>query len=78
MFSQNDLMEAGREHWSKWLPKTTARLSAAGELEAALESAADLTLAEMKELGAKAGMTPEEAWPEVRANHLILDPRLDR
>lgn len=72
-FGMLRLMAEGRTHWQTHLPALFEKLKAAGTLEAKLREAAELTLAEMAELEA-AGMTAAEAWPEVRENHLILDP----
>lgn len=68
------LIAEGRAHWKAHLSALYNRLKNQGRLEQELKNAAEQTLQEMQELQKKAGMTPAEAWPEVRAMHLILDP----
>ena len=72
-FDRAWMIAEAREHWKKHLPRLYARLKNRGELEEALRVAADQTLTAMDEL-VGTGMTPAEAWPEVRAEFLILDP----
>lgn len=72
-FDRAWMVAEGRAHWKRNLPKLYAQLKNSGQLEKELAAAADRTLQEMQEY-VEAGMTPAEAWPEVRADFLILDP----
>lgn len=67
------LMTEGRQHWKRHLPQLYNRLKNTGKLETSLREAAQQTKVRMDSLE-KAGMKPDEAWPEVRAEHLILNP----
>lgn len=72
-FSLRRLRMEGREHWKRHLPQLYQQLKEAGQLEQALTEAAKQTRALMDQYNDR-GMTDQEAWPEVRAEFLILDP----
>lgn len=72
-FNLTRLKNEGRNHWKKHLPAMTRRLTTAGTLEQALTEAATQTR-QLLDQANDAGMTDAEAWPEVRAQFLILDP----
>ncbi len=72
-FNLTRLKAEGRNHWKKYLPAMHARLERAGTLEQALTEAATQTR-KLLDQANDAGMTDAEAWPEVRAQFLILDP----
>lgn len=72
-FNLTRLKNEGRNHWKKHLPAMHARLERAGTLEQALTEAATQTR-QLLDQANDAGMTDAEAWPEVRAQFLILDP----
>lgn len=73
-FDQAWLMTEGRQHWKRHLPRLYARLKNSGKLEASLREAAQATKKAMDALEKTQGMSPAEAWPEVRAEFLILNP----
>lgn len=54
-----------------YLPAKFKGMTDAGTLEAELKAAAELTIAEMDDLGA-AGFQLHEAWAMARESHLIL------
>lgn len=72
-FNLTRLKAEGRNHWKKHLPAMFARLERAGTLEQELTEAATQTRRLMDQAN-EAGQTDAEAWPEVRAQFLILDP----
>lgn len=74
-FNLGRLKAEGRNHWKKHLPKMYARLERSGKLEEAIEEAAQQTRKLMDQAN-EAGQTDAEAWPEVRAQYLILDPAM--
>lgn len=57
-------------HWKKHQPRRYARLKQAGTLPQELRAAAEATDKEMQDLQA-GGMTPDEAWMEVRNKYLF-------
>lgn len=72
-FSLRRLRNEGRTHWKRHLPKLYQQLQESGQLEPELTEAAKKTRTLMDQYNAQ-GMTDQEAWPEVRAEFLILDP----
>jgi hypothetical protein len=72
-FSQQALVNLGREHWREFQPKRYKALQQAGKLEQELQAAANLTLSEM-ESSRQLGYTQEEAWELSMQNHLLVPP----
>lgn len=72
-FDLQRLKAEGRRHWMRHLPTMYKSLVQTGRLEAALQEAARQTRELMNQAN-EAGQTDAEAWPEVRAQFLILDP----
>lgn len=68
------LIAEGRAHWKRHLPRMYARLKNNGTLESSLQDAARQTKLIMDQYE-QTGMTPAAAWPEARADYLILDPK---
>lgn len=66
-----NLMNIGRDHLEKYLPKFFRQLQVSGELETHLESAANRTRSEMNSL-IEAGYSRDEAWQMTRGRYLIL------
>jgi hypothetical protein len=62
-----------RKHWARWLPRKVAALRAAGELEAALQVAANNARARVDELMAM-GWQLHEAEEVANAEFLLLKP----
>lgn len=59
-----------REHWREHQPQKYARLKEAGELEEALQEAAELTSEEIQQL-VDQGFDRLQAWEMVRENYLF-------
>lgn len=74
-FDREWMVAEARAHWRRNLPNLYARLKNSGRLEAELAAAADRTLVELEQYK-EAGLTPAEAWPEIRSDFLILDPQV--
>ena len=74
LFSKAWMKTEARQHWKRHLPRLYSRLKNSGKLEAALDEAATKTRGAMEALEQKAGMKPDEAWPEVRGEWIVLDP----
>lgn len=62
-----------RKHWAKWLPEKTAQLKASGDLEAALQMAANLCRAEVDNLMAQ-GFQQHEAEEVALPQFALLKP----
>ena len=69
----NNWIELGRQHWKEFLPNRYRELKAAGTLDEALKTAAELTYLEADQLEQN-GFQPDEAWQMVRENYLLLPP----
>lgn len=70
----NDHYKAkARKHWTEWLPEKVAALKAAGELEAALQIAANQTRAEVDNLMAT-GFQLHEAEEVALPQFVLLKP----
>lgn len=62
-----------RKHWATWLPEKVAQLKAAGELDAALQLAANLTRARVDEL-MQQGYQLHEAEEVALPEYVLLKP----
>ena len=62
-----------RKHWAKWLPQKVAELKEAGQLDAALQIAANLTRAKVDELMAQ-GYQLHEAEEVALPEYVLLKP----
>lgn len=71
-YGKNALIEVGRRHWKEHLPQKYKELKDALLLEAALATAAELTIEEMRSLQSENAMTAHEAWEVAREHHLLL------
>ena len=70
-FSQQSLVDQARRHWKEFQPTKYRELKASGQLQAALASAADLTLQAMED-DRLAGYSQYEAWEKNRELYLLL------
>ncbi len=71
-YGKEALIEVGRSHWREYLPNHYKSLKESGELEQALATAAELTIAEMQSLQSENAMTTHEAWEVAREHFLLL------
>lgn len=62
-----------RKHWTEWLPQKTAALKASGELEAALQMAANQCRSEVDGLRAQ-GFQQHEAEEVALPQFILLKP----
>jgi len=67
---QNWVRQA-REHWEEFQPTRYRELVKSGELEAALQDAAERTYREVTELEDQ-GLDPQDAWEIVRERYLFV------
>lgn len=66
-------VEQARAHWKEWRPTMYQELKEAGQLEQALQDAANRTAREQDELMDN-GYGFQEAWMIVRNRYLIVSP----
>ena len=72
----NDHYKAkARKHWTEWLPQKVATLKAEGELDAALQTAANATRARVDELMGQ-GYRLHEAEEVALTEFVLLKPEL--
>ena len=64
-------MNQAKEHWKEFQPTRFNELKKNGQLETALEEAANLTYLELNQLENQ-GLQPHEAWEMVREKYLFL------
>lgn len=69
----NHWISEARDHWAEFRPSMYEELEDAGELEAALQRAAENTASEMQSLMDE-GMPEWQAWPMVREKYIYLPP----
>lgn len=69
----NYYRELAEAHWGEFLPSRYTQLQEAGELEAALTRAAELTHGEMTS-AMHAGVPRDQAWEAIRGHYLLLEP----
>ncbi|MCG8004246.1 MAG: hypothetical protein JAY88_12405 [Candidatus Thiodiazotropha lotti] len=67
----NDWISKAKEHWKEFQPTRYQELKESGQLEQALQQAAEQTHLEMSELE-EAGYQNHEAWEMVRERYLFL------
>ena len=67
------LKAKARDHWAKWLPRKTAQLKAAGELDQATHGAAVQAQQEIESLQQQ-GFRPHEAEEVALRQFILLDP----
>ena len=73
-YSKAWMKTEARQYWRRYLPRLFRRLKDSGELEAALDDVATRARVAMDALQIQAHLTPDEAWPEVRHEWILLDP----
>lgn len=74
LYSKAWMKTEARQHWKRHLPRLFNRLKNSGKLEQSLDEAAQKTRSAMDALVEKAKLKPDEAWPEVRHEWIVLDP----
>ncbi|MEW8437168.1 MAG: hypothetical protein AB2689_03340 [Candidatus Thiodiazotropha taylori] len=67
----NNWISKAKEHWKEFQPTRYQELKESGQLEQALQEAAEQTHLEMSELE-EAGFQNHEAWEMVRERYLFL------
>jgi hypothetical protein len=67
----NNWISKAKEHWKEFQPTRYQELKESGQLEQALQQAAEQTHLEMSELE-EAGYQNHEAWEMVRERYLFL------